>query len=60
MTSFSQDFIECHSTVELKEKKIDRIMAVEKLKLNDGYEMPCYGLGTMFVSSSNKICWHKM
>lgn len=30
-------------------------MAVEKLKLNDGYEMPCYGLGTMFVSSSNML-----
>lgn len=31
----------------------DRIMAVEKLKLNNGYEMPIYGLGTMFVSLSN-------
>jgi aldehyde reductase len=28
-------------------------MAVEKLKLNNGYEMPIYGLGTMFVSSQN-------
>lgn len=27
---------------------------VEKLKLSSGYEMPAYGLGTMFVSSSIK------
>lgn len=26
-------------------------MVVEKIKLNDGHEMPVYGLGTMFVSS---------
>lgn len=28
------------------------IMAVEKLKLNNGYEMPAFGLGTMYVSNS--------
>lgn len=31
-------------------------MPVEKVKLNDGYEMPIYGLGTMFVSF---FWWHK-
>lgn len=30
-------------------------MGVEKLKLSDGHEMPNFGLGTMFVSSSMTI-----
>lgn len=48
-------FVSLMNNCRLVHKIVDRIMAIPTVKLNNGFEMPIFGLGTMFVSGTNEI-----